>query len=269
MPPLDDRPMSALALGTYLTCPLRFRYRYVDRLYWSKLWSATEAERKAVERGQDFHLIASRLYAGVEPGRSADPVEQRELDAWVNLLQGFLPLTLDRAFYPELELRLNQPRLKLQAKFDLLVVDPDGRATIFDWKTEKQMPKRSYLLTTTQTLLYRFMLCAAGGAFSPRGRFRPQEIAMIYWNPLHPHRWERLDYSEAQFEQDEWVLQDLVSRILRTPPDGFLATSEERICPHCEYRVICHGRRADEVDLADEEELFETTLSWDTLPELP
>jgi len=269
MSSLSDRPMSALALGTYQTCPLRFRYRYVDGLYWSRQWSSTEAERTALERGQDFHLMARRLYAGVQPARTTDPVEQRELEAWLSLLQGFLPLTLDRAFHPELELRLNRPGLRLQAKFDLLVVDPDGHATIFDWKTQKQMPKRSYLLTAMQTLLYRYMLCAAGGTFSPRRRFLPHEVTMIYWNPLFPHRWERLDYSEAQFQQDERALEDLVGRILRTPREGFLATSEERVCRHCEYRMICHGRRAESGDLPAEEELFEATLAWDAPPELP
>lgn len=267
--PLEERQMSALALNTYQICPLRFRYRYVDNLLWSKVRGANPDERKAIDRGQNFHLMARRYYAGLDPARVADPVEQRELDAWMALLQGFLPRTFDRAFYPELELRLNRPGMRLLAKFDLVAVDPDGRGIIYDWKTERRFPRRSYLTSSMQTLVYRYMLCAAGGSYSPRGRFRPEDVTMIYWNPLHPHRWERLPYSQAQFDKDGAQLQNLIATILRTPRDRFIATTNLKACEHCEYRPICHGRRSDSVDLEEEESLMEATLSWDDLPELP
>lgn len=269
MLPLNERHMSAMALRTYLSCPLRFRYRYLDNLYWSRQWGSAPEEQKALERGQNFHLMARRYYSGVDPAQVADPVEQSELESWIQLLAGFLPRTADRAFHPELELRLNRPDLRLMAKFDLVVVDPDGRATIFDWKTEKRMPRKSYLLKAPQTLVYRYMLCAAGGQYSPRGRFKPEEIEMIYWNPLYPSRWERLPYSEAQFQKDEEYLRSLTAQILRTPREAFLATSEMNICRHCEYQMICHGRRAEQVDTEEEEALYEATLSWEDLPELP
>jgi hypothetical protein len=269
MQSLQERHMSAMALGTYQICPLRFRYRYLDNLYWSRLWGASPTEQKAVEQGQNFHLMARRYYSGLDPARVQDPVEQQQLEAWLGLLAGFLPLTFDRSFHPELELRLNRPDMRLMAKFDLVVVDPNGHATIFDWKTEKRMPRRSYLIKAPQTLVYRYMLCAAGGAYSPTGRFKPEEISMVYWNPLYPDRWERLPYSEAQFHKDEEHLQGLITRILRTDRDLFLATTDERVCKTCEYQMICHGRRAERVDLEEEEWLHEESLAWDNLPELP
>lgn len=265
----QERHLSAAALGTYSVCPLRFKYRYVDNLYWSRLWGSRPEERKALEKGQNFHLMARRYYAGVDPALVADPVEQRDLDGWMHLLQGFLPRTFDPAFYPELELRLNRPDLKLVAKFDLVVVDPDGRATIFDWKTEKKLPNRSYLLKSMQTRVYRYMLCAAGGQYSPKGQFRPEDVSMIYWHPLHPHKWERLAYSEAQFHKDEAFLQESVARILRTQPENFPPTPDEGVCRRCEYQMICHGRRSEEVDLEAEEELLDASLSWEDLIDLP
>lgn len=269
MQPLQERHMSAMALATYQSCPLRFRFRYLDNLYWSRIWGAAPDERRALEKGQNFHLMARRYYAGVDPAQVADPVDQRELDAWLGLLQVFLPLTFDRQFYPELELRLNRPDLRLMAKFDLLVVDPDGRATLFDWKTEKRMPRRDYLRKAMQTVVYRYMLCAAGGQYSHRGRFKPDEVSMVYWNPLYPHKWERLEYTEAQYQKDEQFLQSRVAQIFRTPRDLFLATTEESVCRHCEYQMICHGRRSEQVDMEEEELLHEATLAWDSLPDLP
>lgn len=261
--------MSAMALRTYLSCPLRFRYRYLDNLYWSSLWGTSPEERKAVEKGQNFHLMARRYYAGIDPAEVADPVEQAELQSWLIRLQGFLPLSFDQAFYPELELRLTRPEMKLMAKFDLLVVDPDGRATIYDWKTTKRMPRRDRQRRDLQTIIYRYMLCAAGGQYSPRGQFKPEEVAMVYWNPLHEAHWPRFAYSQAQYERDEAYLQGLVQQILRTPRELFVGTSAEATCRSCEYRMICHGRRMEREDQEEEEELLEETLSWDNLPELP
>lgn len=269
MEPLEERHLSAMALNIYRQCPLRFRYRYLENLYWSRLWGSSPEERRALERGQHFHLLARRYYSGVEPAEIADPLEQQELEGWMHQLRDFLPRTLDRSFYPELDLRLNRPDLRLVAKFDLVVVDPDGSATIYDWKTEKRFPRRTYLVKNMQTVVYRYMLCAAGGAYSPQGRFKPEQVSMIYWNPLYPHRWERLPYSEAQYLLDEQYLTNLVGEILRTPREMFTATANQRTCRHCEYQMICHGRRAEQVDLEDEEELFDATLSWDQLPELP
>ena len=240
-----QRYLSALALQTYTLCPLRFRFRYVDGLYWSRLLALSPEDRKAIEKGQAFHLMARRLYEGLDPAAVADPVEQQELEHWLGLLQSFLPRTLDRAYYPELELRLNRPPLHLQAKYDLVVVDPDGSATIFDWKTERRPAGRSDLLKRPQTLIYRYMLCAAGGAYSPTGSFRPEQVSMIYWNPLFPHRWERLAYTSEQFALDGQYLRALAERLEATAPEEYAPTADPRTCATCEYRTICHGIPAE------------------------
>lgn len=269
MPPLDQQHMSQASLSTFQVCPLRFKYRYIDSLFWSRQWGTAPDERAALERGQQFHLLARRYYEGVDTALHPDPGEPSEFGSWLANLQGFLPRTFGRDYYPEAALYLTRPDLRLQAKLDLLVVEPDGRATIYDWKTERRLPRREYRLGSMQTVVYRYLLCTAGGAFSPRGRFAPEHVAMVYWNPSFPHKWERLDYSQAQFEKDAVVLQELVARILRTPPDRFLATTEEKVCRSCEYNPICHGRRSERVELEEEEWLYEATLAWDNLLDSP
>ncbi len=265
-----DLSFSQAALGTYQICPLRFRYRYLDDLYWSALWGTDPADRAAAERGQTFHLIARRYYAGLAPGLPPeDPVEPSDHSRWLTYLQAFLPHRPGPAYYPELELRLDRPGLRLQARFDLLVVEPGGRATIYDWKTEARPARRTYFRQSMQTLLYRFLLCAAGGAYSPTGAFAPEQVAMVYWFAQRPERWERFEYTAAEYARDERFVRELIAQISRTPREQFLATTEPKVCERCEYRSICHGRRAEHVDLDEEEWLHEATLAWDDLPELP
>lgn len=278
MPNDHDRPLSALALNTYLACPLRYRYRYLDGLYWSRIWNLSPENRAAIARGDNFHLMARRFYSDLEPARIADPVEQRDLDAWMNDLQHFLPRTWDRTFHPELELRLNRPGLRLQATFDLLVVEPDGKATIYDWKTHRPgrstagrrgrpLPRRPE--DEMQLRVYRFMLCAAGGAYSPRGAFRPEDVAMVFWNPLAPGQWERLTYSADQCRADDEYLTALAAEIAAKPREAFAGTLDHAVCSRCEYRVICHDARP-EPPAADDAPAADDDFAWvDLLEDAP
>jgi len=265
--PLRERPFSALALRLYTECPLRFKRRYLDGLDLPGLPEDPE-ERRAMVQGERFHLMARRYYSGLEPGTVGDPRDRAELMGWMDLLRRYLPRRPGYAYYPELELRLNEAApsegeaaggsggrsapagtaplvLRLVAKFDLLVVAPDGEATIYDWKTLRHMPPRSRLESAFQTMVYRYVLCAAGGPYAPGGAFDPDRVTMVYWNPLRGGREERLPYSAAQFAEDGRRLRQLVAQILSTPPDGFLPTGDGRVCARCEYRPLCHGPVAE------------------------
>jgi len=247
----QERPLSALALRLFTECPLRFRRRYVDGLSLGGV-PDDPAEARALRLGEQFHLMARRYFTGLDPGTLGDPADRAELTDWLGRLQRYLPLNPGRAYYPELELRLCEPDpapggvpLRLVAKFDLLVVEPDGRATIYDWKTLRVMPPRERLAAAFQTVVYRYVLCAAGGAYTPGGRFDPDRVAMVYWNPLGGGREERLPYSRAQFAADDERLRRLTAAIRTAPPDGFLPTGDGRICARCEYRPLCHGPLAE------------------------
>lgn len=271
-PPLAERHLSALALRLFTECPLRFRRRYIDGLYVGGMPDDPD-EQRALRQGERFHLMARRYYAGLHPGTLGDAADRAELLGWLERLQRYLPRDTERAYYPELELRLHepslqpvrpdqpgspaqpvQPALRLMAKFDLLTVDPDGRATIYDWKTLRRMPARERLAEAFQTVVYRYVLCSAGGAYAPGGRFDPGQVTMVYWNPLKGGREERFPYSAAQFAADGERLRRLAAEILSTPPGGFLPTGDERVCARCEYRPLCDGQAAYWADCEGAEE---------------
>ncbi|WP_374713140.1 PD-(D/E)XK nuclease family protein [Symbiobacterium terraclitae] len=270
---LAERHLSALALRLFTECPLRFKRRYIDGLQLAGLPDDPD-EQRALRQGERFHLMARRYYAGLQPGTLGDAGERAELEGWLDRLRRYLPRDPEKVYYPELELRLkepfeqpsgpDQPALRLMAKFDLLTVESDGTATIYDWKTLRRMPAHQRLAEAFQTVVYRYVLCAAGGAYAPGGRFDPGRVTMVYWNPLRGGTEERFPYGAEQFAADGERLRRVVSEILSTPPDGFLPTGDERICARCEYRPLCHGQAAHwadgegaDVDVPVEEELPE------------
>lgn len=234
-----ERPLSVSAIEIFEYCPRRFRLRYIEGLFPAVPRSADPAERRALALGEGFHLLARRYFAGLDP---APGTQEPELAGWLARLQGFLMRRFDRLYYPELELRLLRPDLRLTATFDLLVVEPDGRATIYDWKTERRPPSRRLFRSSMQTLVYRYMLCAAGGAYSPLGRFAPAEVSMLYWNPNFPGRAVRLDYSEEEYRRDGERLREIAARIYGSPPERFGPALDPGRCARCEFHAVCRPR---------------------------
>lgn len=272
---LDELYFSQSALVAYQNCPLKFRRRYLDGLFWPADWGGNEEQKKAVEQGRLFHLLAQRYYSrGEVPNQE---LLSNELAIWFERLQKFRPYYENGNFYPEHEIRINASQIKLVAKYDLLYVTVDGRAVIYDWKTtvskkqdgqERQISRRSnsYWLHHFQTIVYRYVLCKAGGVYSPKGVFKPEEISMIYWNPEDPHWVEPIGYSQSQFVKDENLILKTIGEIKNLDYDAFLATGDQKQCERCEYRPICHGKRAVHVELEEEDTDFD--LSWEAIDEI-
>ncbi|GAB6136887.1 PD-(D/E)XK nuclease family protein [Halanaerobaculum tunisiense] len=261
---LTDLYFSASALQTYETCKLKFRRRYIDGLYWPSDWVRDEEDKKIYETGQQFHTLAERYYTH---GQIVDPKElmSQELVSWLERLTEFRPYTEEGRLLPEQELRFAKGDLKLLAKYDLLYISPAGQAVIYDWKTNEHQLKEDYWADSLQTLVYRYLLTKAGGAYAPTDSWQPEDITLVYWNPRFPNQKLELYYNQAQFSRDEERLIDLMTEIKNREYDEFFGVDNKR-CHYCEYRPICHGQEALEIKLAEED--LELDVSWEEIDEL-
>lgn len=263
---IEDIYFSQLALVTYQSCQLKFRRRYLEGLFWPGNWALDPEQRELVDRGRLFHLLAQRYYSGLEAVGGAGQVPRTVL-SWFEKLRSMRPFVPEEGvFLPEYELRLCTERMKLLAKYDLVYITPDGRAVIYDWKTGPSKPKASYWKRHLQTTVYRYLLCAAGSAYSPRGEFRPEDISIIYWNPQHPGVIEPVGYSEKEFKRDGRRLKELIEEIVNKSFEEFLPTGDQKRCGFCEYMPICHGQRAGQVEL--EEEDLDIDIDWEDIDEI-
>lgn len=258
---LDEFFFSQSALIAYQNCPRKFRYRYLEGLFWPQDWGSNAEQRKAIEEGRQFHLLAERYYdRGEAPERDSMSAELAR--AFQELVQ-FRPFQASARFWPEHELRVNDGILRLVAKYDLLYITPTGRVIIYDWKTNATPPKTNYWRNHLQTIVYRYVLSRAGGIYSPKGVIRPEDVTMVYWNPRHPHAAEPLNYSMKQMEKDETFLREIINEIKRLDYDHFNATGDQKRCNVCEYCPICHGKRALELELEKEDMDFD--LDWEAV----
>jgi len=248
---LEKLWFSQAALSAWQNCPLKFKYRYIDGLYWPLAVEGQVSEH--IEMGRKFHLLAQRHFScggtGPVPG---EPL----LASWLAQLQENFPLNESEEYLPEYELRSAKNGLRLLAKYDLLAVAQD-KVTIYDWKTDER-PPRAVLAASPQSRLYLYLLSSSGFF-----QGEPEQVAMVYWNPRFPQEPLRVSYSARQRQEDGEWLRRLIAEILST--SAFPITSNEKNCRYCEYRPVCHGQGLEEIqeDLLELEE-----VDWEQIQEI-
>ena len=262
---IDDLYFSASSLKTYQTCQLKFKRRYIDGLFWPDDWVKDQEKKEMQKLGQLFHTLAERYYLR---GRMVDSKEviNEQLVQWLERLVEFRPYNEQDQFLPEQRLQMDDGGLKILAKYDLLQIIDNQRVVIYDWKTYKNNSQPSFLKRSLQTIIYRYLLLAAGDEYFTDGNLAPEDITLIYWNPRFPDDSIEFPYSEEQFLKDKRKIKSLVEQIKATNygvNDDVLATSDQTNCLYCEYRPICHGEPALEIEPKEED--LDLMEDWDDI----
>ena len=260
MPLTDDFQFSQGNLQDYTDCPRRFQLRYLLEL----AWPAVEAEpadefETRIREGEAFHRLVQQHVLGVLPaGVALEPGS--DLAAWWDNYLASPPPDLPQARHPEMTLSVPLGEHRLIAKFDLIAIEPGGRAVIVDWKTSAKRPRPGWLVQRLQTRVYLYLLVRAGAVLnggSEPGRsasqpLRPEQIEMIYWFANFPDEPERLRYDATQFEADERNLREMAAEIAQRDDEVFPLTDDIKRCLFCAYRSLCRrGVEAGDLDAAD------------------
>lgn len=247
MPKLpSDFIFSQASLQDFLTCPRRFYLRYVRRLTWPSVGGGEAFEWEwRLALAQDFHRLAHQKALGIADDWLEPLVQKRSAELfnwWTQLCQYWQSAqegALLGKYYPELTLTAPLGSARLMAKYDLLVLHPDGQWSIIDWKTSQHRPSAFTLRLLVQSRLYPYLLVRAGATLNAGKRVVPEQVTMIYWFANDPNNPETIAYSQAQFQADEDFLLHLTAEILGRQEADFELTADERACAHCPYRTYC------------------------------
>lgn len=239
---------SQASLQDYSECRRRFYLRYLLSLAWPAVQIEPAAENERFwQQGRRFHRMVQQSLMGVPVERLTPMADGADLPRW---WENFLAA---REGLPELEgLRRRSSHAYVEAAlsgkvcdhtilgvYDLVLVDPNGTAVIFDWKTSRQLPQRASLAARLQTRVYPYLLVQAGAHLNQERPFRPEQVQMIYWFAEHPNQPQRFAYSLEQFQADEAYLCGLIAEIERLPEDEFNLTDQVERCRFCVYRSLC------------------------------
>jgi hypothetical protein len=244
----DDFQFSQASLQDFVDCSRRFYLRYVERVR----WPAVEAEpvlehERRMQAGRRFHRMVQQQILGIPIARLSDMVADEDLERWWAHYLDARPADAAGDHYPELTLSAPLAGYRLAAKYDLVVIAPDGAGLIFDWKTSRTRTQRRWLVERLQTRVYRYLLARAGGHLlaPPEPSLPPDRVQMVYWFAEHPDDPERLSYDATQYAADEEELVRLITEIrAREGPEDFPRTDDARRCRYCPYRSLCDRGQA-------------------------
>ncbi len=236
-------------LQDYVDCQRRFQLKHILH----QAWPAVEAEpyienERLIDRGMKFHRIVRQYLSGVTAEQVALSIRSDETMQrwWENFLasakSGLLSTMNEPGIrhYEEISLSVPIAQFRLIAKYDLLVIYPDGRLQIFDWKTAENHPRRRWLTERLQTHVYPYVLAGAGVGLLPGRAIEPGQVEMIYWFTNQPEQPERFPYSPAAYREDNRYLPDLVSTISHKGEKIYPLTPDVRRCLFCTYRSLCN-----------------------------
>ena len=242
-------------LSQYLTCPRRYRYRYLDG------WREKDT-RAAMLFGRAFEQALSAYFRHEDPaaalfrewsGDRDTRLEYSNGSTWDGMLQRGIQL-LER-FAQQDRIRIRQPRKNLQIKFTrelsnqnefVAYIDAigslDGQRCLLEWKTtSSRYPEQpaGLLMLDPQLICYSWITGIADVAQVVFVRKRLVEIQY--------HRTTITDEQRAEFGQ---LVEDTISRIESAQ---FLPHSGVRFpqnpCTSCPYLGLCL-RKPDLVETA-------------------
>jgi CRISPR/Cas system-associated exonuclease Cas4 (RecB family) len=231
-------------LQDYVDCPRRFQLRHLERVRWPAIEAdpVLEHERQ-MQRGAQFHQLIHQHLLGIPAEALSKQIHDETMLGWwaAYLRDGLADVPEKRR--PEMTLSAPLGNgYRLMAKYDLLAIEPGGRAVIVDWKTAHKVPNRNWLEKRLQTVVYRYVLVQAGEDLNGGEAIQPKQVEMHYWYAANEGQRVTFRYDSEQFKRDESYLLGLVDEI-RGRPD-FPLTEDTRHCLFCTYRSLCDRGRA-------------------------
>ena len=252
LPPPVVGSLSPSRAGDFMTCPLLYRYRTIDRL--------PQAPSSAATRGTLVHAVLERLFdlpagertpasaaALLAPEwdrlRAAEPaVEQLftsadELATWLSsakgLLDGYFSLEDPRRLDPAereafVEVTL-AGGLRLRGIVDRLDVAPGGDLRVVDYKTGRAPGEAFEAKALFQMKFYALVLWRTRGAI-------PRRLQLMYLGDR-----EVLQYSpdEADLLATERKLVALWEAIERATARREFVARPSRLCGWCDHQQLC------------------------------
>jgi CRISPR/Cas system-associated exonuclease Cas4 (RecB family) len=258
---LNELYLSQSALSIFNNCRRRFRYRYLDGLYWPAEWGMNEEVKDDLKQGRQFHLLAERYYSQTlgETVLSSNEL----LQSWLNRLKSFA--RAENVVSAEQELRYQKDNLKLLAKYDLLKYNKSlKKFIIFDWKTDKKSLYEKDIENSMQSRFYLYLLFETGYDYFAAEYELENMPELIYWNPRYPKQKIRIEYNNEEFKKDKSYFKKLINKILNE--DKFPLTEELNKCQFCEYRPICRGEKTEEKEIIEDD--LDLNLDWESVEEI-
>lgn len=248
---LENFLFSQNSINTYRSCPLKFKFKYVDKLNWKQDDEGSRDYYENLKLGSDFHLICERYFSNIPTG--IEFLNNEEFNIWLEKIKRLIPIKDDKIYLPEYEVRYSLNNFKIQAKFDLVVVDKDSMS-IWDWKTENRKIEYKDVENRVQTLVYLFLASETIGKIYNLD-IDYENIKLSYYQPEYYNEPITITYSNEKHNINKKQLENYIGNILNTNYDEEKNMKNIKHCKFCEFNKLCNNEAVNYSTL--EEEIYE------------
>ncbi|MDU3801319.1 PD-(D/E)XK nuclease family protein [Paraclostridium benzoelyticum] len=248
---LENFLFSQNSINTYRSCPLKFKFKYVDKLNWKQDDEGSRDYYENLKLGSDFHLICERYFSNIPTG--IEFLNNEEFNIWLEKIKRLIPIKDDKLYLPEYEVRYSLNNFKIQAKFDLVVVDKDS-ISIWDWKTENRKIEYKDVENRVQTLVYLFLASETIGKIYNLD-IDYENIKLSYYQPEYYNEPITITYSNEKHNINKKQLENYIGNILNTNYDEEKNIKNIKHCKFCEFNKLCNNEAVNYSTL--EEEIYE------------
>lgn len=248
---LENFLFSQNSINTYRSCPLKFKFKYVDKLNWKQDDEGSRDYYENLKLGSDFHLICERYFSNIPTG--IEFLNNEEFNIWLEKIKRLIPIKDDKQYLPEYEVRYSLNNFKIQAKFDLVVVDKDS-ISIWDWKTENRKIEYKDVENRVQTLVYLFLASETIGKIYNLD-IDYENIKLSYYQPEYYNEPITITYSNEKHNINKKQLESYIGNILNTNYDEEKNIKNIKHCKFCEFNKLCNNEAVNYSTL--EEEIYE------------
>lgn len=204
-------------LKTYKSCPLKYKFKYIDKI-------SLPQKASFFEKGKKVHALANYYLMGNDISKFEPTLNESEKEAWNNLKNNeFFNLEYVKSEY-NLSCKIGD--FWIGGRLDA-IVRKDNNLYILDYKTGSipQNPEIDY-----QTMVY--LLCLSGAPF-----ITPQNNLKFVYIDLKNNQNCVIDFNQDIKSEYEKAIVQICSSIenAQYPED----IEHQKMCNFCEYHKIC------------------------------
>ena len=239
------------SINTYKSCPLKFKYKYIDKINWRQDDIGSREYYESLVVGSEFHLLCERYFSKIPLGINENT--NPKFIKWIDKIRKLLPMCSESRhmmYLPEYEIRYSIDENIITAKYDLIIIK-DNSIEIWDWKTENKKVDYKNAQNRIQTIVY--MLLAKEvipKLYNIDVDFK--NISMKYYQPEFEDEPITISYSEEIHNSYKKRIIDYINMIKESK---YLTSKNTNHCKYCEFNKLCNGQDVNYSIL--EEEVYE------------
>lgn len=238
------------SLSTFSKCPLKFKLKYIEDMSWKNDSPMDIEYYKGMKIGLDFHLICERYFSELPIGAESS---LEKLGEWTKSLQTKMTLNKENIYLPEYEIKMMKGNIRLQAKYDLIVIKPEGEIEIWDWKTENRKLDKKEMEKRFQTIVYMYILKEKSKEILGID-IESQNIKMFFWQPEYEKETTEISYSQIKHNENEKFIEKIITNIDDYDfQKDFNKELYSNQCKFCEFNYFCNNESVNFNFLKDED----------------